>query len=85
MIEAIRRETEAAADRIDVTDVLGRFTTDVIAETAFGIKSNSLCDTNTKFYEIAHKHVTTISFIKRTFLMRFPDWGRRLQYVAAFY
>lgn len=91
LVKAIRRESEAAAGQLDVNDVLSRFTTDVIASTAFGINCNSLWDRNTKFYEIGQKHVTTISFLKRTFLMRFPDWGRRLhmkvinENVSAFY
>lgn len=93
LVAAIQRETDAAAaaGQIDVNDVLSRYTTDVIASTAFGIDCNSLFDRNTKFYEMIQKHVTTINVLKRTFLMRFPDWGRKLNMkimnedVSAFY
>ncbi|XP_014211434.2 cytochrome P450 9e2-like [Copidosoma floridanum] len=57
----------ANVDAIDIKDVFGRFTTDIIATCAFGIEVNSLDNPNDKFYVTGRE----CSFSNRKILLRF--------------
>ncbi|XP_046959649.1 uncharacterized protein LOC124529784 [Vanessa cardui] len=55
MIRAIKKkleESESGSMDIDVKDLTSRFTNDVIASCAFGLKVNSHADENNQFYEM---------------------------------
>ncbi|XP_025263961.1 cytochrome P450 9e2-like [Camponotus floridanus] len=60
---------------MDMKDVFTKYTTDVIATCAFGIKINSMKDPKNKFY-VYGKEATNIFGIKSLFLVTFPTLGR---------
>lgn len=77
LIEVIQNET-ISTGQLEIKDVMSRFTTDVIGSTAFGIDCNSLEDPTTKFYEMGLKSFSSFNFFKRSFLMTYPNLGRKL-------
>ncbi|XP_025263955.1 cytochrome P450 9e2-like [Camponotus floridanus] len=60
---------------MDMKDVFTKYTTDVIATCAFGIKINSMKDPKNKFY-VYGKEATNIFGLKSLFLISFPTLGR---------
>lgn len=77
LVETIQKETETSG-QLEVKDIFGRFTTDVIGSTAFGIECNSLADKSTKFYQMGLKALSSIKLVKRAFLMTYRELGRKL-------
>ncbi|KAF5271172.1 hypothetical protein FQR65_LT17687 [Abscondita terminalis] len=66
---------------VEMKDIFTRFTNDVIATTAFGLKCNSMEDKNNDFY-LMGKSVTTFgasTFIKINFASAFPKLAKFLQ------
>lgn len=59
---------------IDTHDWMGRFTTDVIANCAFGVKCNSLMDPNNIFRHIGHRifYPKYVSLKLRTLMISYP-------------
>lgn len=85
VIEVGNRFSEVLAEKvpksavIEVTELLGRFTTDVIGTCAFGIECNSLKDPEAKFLEMGQKSLTgRHSFVVIGLKMAFPDIARFL-------
>jgi len=60
---------------IDMKDAFTKYTTDVIATCAYGIKINSMKDPTNKFY-VYGKEATNIFGFKFLFLRTFPTLGR---------
>lgn len=76
-MEQISLETKSTG-QIEIKDILSRFTTDVIAKTAFGIECNSLKNCETEFYKIGLKAFSKTNFIKRLLISNYPNLARKL-------
>lgn len=63
---------------VEIKNTMARFTTDVIASTAFGIESNTLGDKTNEFLEMGLKAFAPGSFVKRHFVLNFPKLSRKL-------
>lgn len=70
------------SNEIEIRDVLGRFTTDVIGTCAFGIQCHSLKDPNATFRVMGKKVFDNPkqSGLGRTLVTLFPSLGRALKY-----
>lgn len=78
LLEVIEKQT-SEGQKLNVKDVLARFTTDVIGTTAFGIDCNSLDDAEAKFYKMGAGIFKMPSrFAKRVFQNSFRDLARKL-------
>lgn len=64
-------------ESLDIKDIFGRFTTDVIASCAFGIESNSLNDPNSEFFEMGQKAFETKGIFNRFIRFNYPEIGRK--------
>lgn len=49
IVESIELDPKTNRATVEVTDIFARYTTDVIAKTAFGLNANSLRDTDDEF------------------------------------
>lgn len=78
LVETIDKEKKLDDSAVEVKNMFARFTTDVIATTAFGIESNTLGDKTNKFLEMGLKAFAPGSFIKRHFVLNFPILSRKL-------
>ncbi|XP_059610503.1 cytochrome P450 6a9-like [Phlebotomus argentipes] len=65
---------------IEIKDILARFTTDVIGNTAFGIECNSLKDPDTEFRRIADKvfDFKGLEMLRQLFIGVLPNLARKL-------
>ncbi|KAL7015223.1 hypothetical protein ACKWTF_016353 [Chironomus riparius] len=77
MVKAIAVESNQG-ESVEIKDVASRFTTDVIAEVAFGIECHSLEDKHSKLYKMGQKSFGDVSFWKRTLTGAYPDLARKL-------
>uniref|UniRef100_A0A1L8E423 Putative cytochrome n=1 Tax=Nyssomyia neivai TaxID=330878 RepID=A0A1L8E423_9DIPT len=68
-------------EEIEIKDVLGRFTTDVIGSCAFGVECNSLNDPETEFRRMGKKvfNFEGLQFLRLFFMSMFPDVARSLR------
>ncbi|KAL5284126.1 hypothetical protein ACFFRR_006416 [Megaselia abdita] len=85
VIEVGNRFGEVLAEKVpkeaivEVTELLGRFTTDVIGTCAFGIECNSLRDPEAKFLKMGRESlIGRHSFAVIGFMMAFPNLARFL-------
>lgn len=62
----------------DIKDFITRFTNDIIASTAFGLKVNSFADKNNEFYMMG-KNVTTFTFIKNMKFLFFANFKKLMK------
>lgn len=72
-----RLSSKTDGDSINIFEVFGRFTTDVIASCAFGIESNSLKDEDSKFYEMGQKAFEVKNVFERMIRIGYPDIARK--------
>ena len=77
MVKAITVESNQG-ESVEMKDVASRFTTDVIAEVAFGIECHSLEDKHSKLFKMGQKNFGNVSFWKRTLTAAYPDLARKL-------
>lgn len=65
---------------IEVKEVLGQFTTDIIGNAAFGIECNSMSDPNNGFRVNGRKifDLKPLEILKLVFMNTFPNFGRRM-------
>lgn len=81
--QLVRTLTDGSKDAnpVEMKDILARFSTDVIASTAFGIECNSLKNPHTEFREMGRRAFTqTITDTIKIFIIRcFPDFARILK------
>ncbi|VVC89620.1 unnamed protein product [Leptidea sinapis] len=65
---------------IEMKDVMGRFTLEVIGACAFGIKSDSLCEQNAKFLQVAenYDHMPFLKKLRVLFVLLFvPEFSKQ--------
>lgn len=77
LINAIAVESNQS-ESVEMKDLASRFTTDVIAEVAFGIECHSLEDKHSKLYKMGQKNFGDSSYWKRTLTGAYPDLARKL-------
>lgn len=78
LVDTIDKEKKLDGGAVEIKSTMARFTTDVIATSAFGIESNTLGDKTNKFLEIGLKAFAPGSFVKRHFVLNFPILSRKL-------
>lgn len=80
-ISSLINQTNVGCIELELKDILGRFTTDVIGTCAFGIDCNSLNDENSDFrkYGRAVFERPRNSFLKLLFLNNFTELARKLK------
>ncbi|KAG5322288.1 CP9E2 protein, partial [Pseudoatta argentina] len=71
---------QLSADKSDVNmnDIFGRYTNDVIVLCMYGMKLNSIRDPTNKFYVCGKDHISVILIIKYIFIRAFSKLGRIL-------
>lgn len=72
--------TDAGID-MNVKDFITRFTNDIIASTAFGLKVNSYTDENNEFYKMGKK-VTTFTFIQNLKFMCYVNFRKIMKVIV---
>lgn len=77
LIQKINSDLETN-DFIDAKDLMGKFTTDVIASTAFGLEADSLKDSNSEFYQMGLKATQDPRFFSRFLANSFPQLAKKL-------
>lgn len=72
--------TQTSSD-IEMKDILGRYTTDVIGSVAFGLDINSMKDPQTPFRVLGHKvfNPPKSQTLKILFMTTFRDFARKLK------
>lgn len=71
MIKKIDDDLEKS-DLVEVRDMMGKFTTDVIGTTAFGIDCNSFTDPNSEFYQMGQGAFENPNFLARFLMNSYP-------------
>lgn len=63
---------------INVKDFMGKFTTDVIGNCAFGLECNSFNDPNSEFFKMGQRVFEFNSFLVRFLRSAFPNLAKKL-------
>ncbi|XP_065366571.1 cytochrome P450 6a9-like [Calliphora vicina] len=79
-IEVMAQEIKEHKNIIEIKDLMGRFTTDVIGTCAFGIDCNSLKEPNTEFRVMGKRAIKEQrhGLLVNGLMQNFPDLARRL-------
>lgn len=76
LLHTIKHRT---AKKMEVKNLMSRFTTDFIGSVCFGLECNTLKDENDEFYQNAFKSFSQVGSIKEMFKTCFPDLSRKLR------
>lgn len=78
MLEQIFKDIEKN-HLVDVRDMMGKFTTDVIGTTAFGIDCNSFTDPESEFYRMGQSAFEDPNMIRRFIINSYPGLSKLLR------
>lgn len=72
------RKINSGSGNLDIKELFGRYSTDVIGSCAFGIECNSLEEEISRFHEMGKSIFTVNGFFKNQFCTTFPNLAKRL-------
>lgn len=78
-VQKIKQQNNNNPLKVDIFDTCKRFTNDVIASTAFGIKVNSLADKNNEFFEVGQQVSNFSSW--RLWLFNLPPFVKQVKFL----
>nr|WCC58068.1 cytochrome P450 [Pharsalia antennata] len=80
ILEQFFQETLQKEEAVDIKDVFGRFTTDIIGSCAFGLECNSFIEPNSPFRKYGQKFFTATKFriVQFAIASNFPGLARLL-------
>lgn len=83
LVNVVEKETEIS-EKIEMHEILAKFTTDSISSVAFGMESNSLEDPDSMFRKMGREIVdfNAMEFFKFLFTCSFPELSRKLHLTA---
>jgi cytochrome P450 family 6 len=90
LMDTIDRES-GGIESLNIKEIMARFTTDVIGDTAFGLNCHSVNNKSALFFEMSVKSMESFHFGKRLVLMQYKNIARMLRmkltptYVSDFY
>lgn len=79
LVKTVASEAGESNSAVEVRIIFARYTTDVIASTAFGIECNTLEDGSNRFMEIGLEVMRPSNFWKRALVNKFKNLSRKLR------